>query len=113
MSNFSVAAQREPAGPPTVVVTGEVDVLTAPTVSDELDRLLDDAVPHIVLDLNAVTFMDSSGLRVLIVSDAKAKAYGGDLEVRTTSDPVRKALRLARLFERLHIVPGDSEPAIA
>lgn len=61
---FSTTVE-EVRGVPVVVVTGEMDLVTAPAVR----AALQDAVPRtgsMVLDLSACTFLDSTGLHVLV-----------------------------------------------
>ena len=88
---FTVSADSS-AGVVTVVVTGEVDLDTAPTVRDEMLRHLEDgAVIH--LDLGCVTFMDSSGLHVLLTTTRQAALVGAELQL------VRVSARVQRLLE--------------
>jgi anti-sigma B factor antagonist len=88
---FSVSSDSSP-GVVTVVVTGEVDLDTAPTVRDEILRHLHGgAAVH--LDLGDVTFMDSSGLHVLLATTRRASLVGAELRL------VRLSARVQRLLE--------------
>ena len=49
-----------------VRVSGEVDMSNSPTVRDSLMGLVKDKVPAIVVDLGAVSYMDSSGIATLV-----------------------------------------------
>ena len=89
--HFSVSSDPSP-GVVTVVVTGEVDLDTAPAVRDELLRQLHQgATVH--LDLGDVTFMDSSGLHVLLATTRRASLVGAELRL------VRMSARVHRLLE--------------
>ena len=85
----------------TVVVRGEVDLATAPQLRDELlDHILGGS-SLLRLDLQGVSFMDSSGLHVLIASQRRAALMGGGLVLARTSKPVDRRLEVtgaARLF---------------
>lgn len=63
-----------------VVVTaeGELDLATAPMLSEAVRNVLDGA-RHIVIDLDRVTFMDSTGLSVLVSTRRKITSQGGSL----------------------------------
>jgi anti-sigma B factor antagonist len=89
--HFSVSSDPSP-GVVTVIVSGEVDLDTAPTVRDEVLRHLHGgAAVH--LDLGDVTFMDSSGLHVLLATSRRAALVGAELRL------VRVSVRVQRLIE--------------
>jgi anti-sigma B factor antagonist len=63
---------------------GELDLSTVPTLERAL-AALDDGAPAGVLDLSGVTFMDSSGLRLLIIASERAQAAGRQLSIIPSS----------------------------
>jgi anti-sigma B factor antagonist len=71
-------------------VAGELDLLTVPQVRDALARV-NDRAPNVVLELGGVTFVDSSGLGLLISTANAAQTRGGSLIIRS---PSRTLLRL-------------------
>jgi stage II sporulation protein AA (anti-sigma F factor antagonist) len=89
-------------------LSGELDISTAPKVEDELARVEPNRPDLIILDLSKLGFMDSTGLRLLISADARAREAGRDLAIVQGNEMVQRVLRLTRLDERLHIVedPG-------
>ena len=89
--DFSISRQRD--GQAVVVVpVGEVDLVTVDQVRDQLRQAADEAA-RVVLDLRQVTFMDSSGLRLLVEVQQAAGRDGFTLAV------VRGPASLERLFE--------------
>jgi anti-sigma B factor antagonist len=56
-----------------VVMSGELDISTAQRLEDDLKRIEADHPATTVLDLQKLTFMDSTGLRLLIMADARAR----------------------------------------
>jgi anti-sigma B factor antagonist len=71
---------REEAGRLVVRPCGELDLATAPDLEKlVLGRLADRTA--VVLDLRGLTFMDSSGVRVLVAAHARAADGGGELTV--------------------------------
>jgi anti-sigma B factor antagonist len=54
------------SGAPGVAVTGDVDVATAPTLEEALDTSIRESAGAFVIDFCDVTFMDSSGVNVLL-----------------------------------------------
>ena len=90
--HFSVSSDSS-TGVVTVLVTGEVDLDTAPAVRDEVLRHLHDGTT-VHLDLGDVTFMDSSGLHVLLATTRQAAEVGADLRLVSVSARVQRLLEL-------------------
>jgi anti-sigma B factor antagonist len=102
----SVQIQTEDRSP-VVVVTGEIDMATAPMLQRELTAAIDTTGGAVVLDLVEVTFFDSSGLRVAIVAHRDLNEQGRRLAV--VCDPaghVRRTFTLAGLSEVLELHPS-------
>ena len=80
----------------TVVIAGELDHCAAPQIRRMLDDLLQDpTVQHLVLDLENLTFMDSSGIGVLLGRLRTLQSRGGSLSVKNMQPPVEKLFRLS------------------
>lgn len=75
-----------------VVVNGDVDVHSAPHLRDALLELIEDGNGEAVLDLDAVSFIDSTGLGALVSAYGAARDKGGALPLVCTS------VRTLRLF---------------
>lgn len=73
-------------------VAGEIDLATAPELQSRLDQL--NAGDRIVVDLAKVTFIDSTGLRILITANEAAQAAGGSLAIVASEGPVTKLLSI-------------------
>lgn len=88
-----------------VVLAGEIDAHTAP----ELERALNDGLqrmPTLRVDMRDVTFMDSSGLRVLIGVTNTARDPGGDLVIVEPTVVIRRLVEISGLQEHLTITGG-------
>ena len=90
----------------TLVVAGELDAHSAPALRERI-AASDDAAT--VLDMSGVTFMDSSGLRVLIDAHQAAAGRGTQLVVHEPSPSVRRILEIAGVLDHLD-VRGPSAP---
>lgn len=80
-----------------VTVAGEVDLETAAQLGDHALAAVRDVSPHLVLDLSGVTFMDSTGLKVLLSIQRRAEVAQGSLAVVGTTRSVRRILTLTGL----------------
>jgi anti-anti-sigma factor len=92
-----------------VSVRGEVDLETATAMGDHALAALRDVSPHLVLDLTQVTFMDSTGLKVLLSIQRRADLAGGSLVLAGPTRPVRKILALTGLDQTLRVVDSVDE----
>ena len=82
----------------TVVIAGELDHYAAPQIRHMLDDLLrDPGVTDLVLDLENLTFMDSSGIGVLLGRLRILQSRGGTMSVMNMQPPVEKLFRLSGL----------------
>lgn len=86
------------------VLTGEIDAHTAPQFAGHFDPLPDGEV--IVLDMAAVTFMDSSGLRALVDLAQRAETAGSSVAVRSPSRSVAKIIEISGLTDVIEVRTG-------
>jgi anti-anti-sigma factor len=86
-------------GAVVVRVDGEVDTATAPALEARLRQVIVDGVTSVELDLTAVGFIDSSGLRALIVARQLADGVGCALGIEATSPAVARILDVTGLTE--------------
>ena len=87
-----------------VRVSGEVDVATSPQLRE---TLLDPVLcpgPHVVVDLRPVTFLDSTGIGVLVAARAHLLQTNGSLAVRCLDGPVSRVLTLTRVDEVFEVL---------
>ena len=95
---------NQQAGWQVLTVRGEVDVTTTPRVRAQLISLLSDGKPRLIVDLEGVRFMDSSGLGALIAGLKLARSRAGELRIVCEGQrSVRKVLEvtgLERVLER-------------
>jgi anti-sigma B factor antagonist len=86
-----------------VSVSGEVDLETASQLGDHALVALRDVSPHVLLDLTDVTFMDSTGLKVLLSIQRRADLAGGSFAIAGASRSVRKILSVTGLDQTFTI----------
>jgi anti-anti-sigma factor len=95
-----------------VRVTGELDIATAPQLAEMLGRA-EERCRRIVLDVRQVTFMDSSGVHVILDANVRANAAGRRLVLVRGPSQVDRVLDLTRTSHGLKIVDLDPvEPPV-
>jgi anti-sigma B factor antagonist len=84
---------------------GEIDLHVSPRISASLAAMIDGKPKQIVVDLTKVTYIDSSGLAVLIEGMQNVEAYGGRFALVGLQAGVRPIFEIARLDQVFQIYP--------
>jgi anti-sigma B factor antagonist len=102
---FSVEQREDANGRRTLAVTGELDISTFESLLAAVDAA--GGARRLVIDLRAVTFLDSSGLRGLVL--AARRCADRDTELRIVRGPgtPRELFRLTRLDEDLPLLDEE------
>jgi len=87
-----------------IAVEGELDLATVALLEAEVRRVEATEAELIVIDVSALTFMDSTGLRLLIEAHLRSQQTGNRLRIIEGSVSVQKLLRLTELAEKLPII---------
>ena len=80
-----------------VDVQGEIDVYTAPKLREKLIELVAEGSYDIVVNLEGVDFLDSTGLGVLVGALKRVKANDGSLSLVCTQDNILKIFKITGL----------------
>lgn len=99
-------------GAAVVSARGEVDLDTATRLNDAALAAMQEIGPTVVLDLSHVTFMDSTGLKVLLAVHKRATIGGGRLALAGSTRPVRRVIEVTGLDHVLTMC-DDLDTAIA
>ena len=85
--------------------TGELDLSGATVLEAELDRLAEDPeLTSVVLDMRDLQFMDSSGLRLVVVADMRAREAGRRFALVRGGETVHRVFEITRMSDRLDFV---------
>lgn len=93
-------------------LSGEIDHHSVREIREQIDMALDVNRPKLLfLDFAKITFMDSSGIGLVMGRYRKAQLFGGKIEVLNPSAQIKKVMRLSGL-EKLGVM-GSSDAAAA
>ncbi len=99
---------REAEGEIFVVdLSGEIDVYTSPKVKDSIGELIDRGVYHLVINLERVRYIDSTGLGVLIGGLKRVREHGGSVNLVCTNPQIRKIFDITGLVKIFGIFENE------
>lgn len=90
-------------------VKGRVDSNTAPELDSALENLLKNEKNKIVLNLKAVDYLSSAGLRALVKALKEAQQSGGDLHLAAVSEPIEVVLRTVGMLQMFKMYSSEQE----
>jgi anti-sigma B factor antagonist len=98
-----------PDGRAVIELSGRLDLLSATEVKQQVAAVIAGGHRRLVIDLGAVTFIDSSGLGALISGLKAARLQGGDLRIARPDEQARIVLELTMLDRVLRPYPTIEE----
>jgi anti-sigma B factor antagonist len=84
----------------TARVVGELDILTALQLTAVLDQIDGNSPGRLLLDLDAVEFLDSTGLAAILLAESTAEQHGYEFTVRYSSPQVVRVFELTGMTGR-------------
>jgi anti-anti-sigma factor len=102
----SFEISSEVNGDATIVrLRGELDLASAGAVEDELAAIEEQRPACVVIDLGELAFIDSSGLRVLLLADSRAREAGYELVLAPGPEPVQRVFEMTGALDVLRFQP--------
>ncbi len=95
-----------------IEVGGEIDVYTAPKLRERIIELVDEGQYHLVVDLEKVEFLDSTGLGVLVGGLKRVRGHDGSLQLVCTQERLLKIFRITGL-SKVFAIHGSQAEATA
>jgi anti-sigma B factor antagonist len=104
---------RREEGHAILEVTGEIDVYTAPRLREKLIELVNEGSYHLIVDLEKVDFLDSTGLGVLVGGLKRVRNHDGTLQLVCTQEKILKIFRITGLTKvfPIHATVADAAAA--
>ena len=104
-----------------VALHGELDISNASDLRERLLAILRDQARSLVLDLSRLTFIDSTGLSVLVATERQANQLGGTLSLAGPQKIAARVLHVSGLDRHFPIFPtvdeaipgGENDPPLA
>ena len=92
-------------GAAEVVLSGELDIATLDDAERQVEEAAATAPPLLVIDLSGLTFVDSSGVRLVLLADDRARAAGRRLAVRLGTGHALRVFQALGLLDKIDVLP--------
>jgi anti-sigma B factor antagonist len=92
-----------------VRLDGELDLASSPVLERALESSEIAEAPLLVLDLDGLRFVDSTGLRIILLAHEGARARGQEFAITPGSPQVQRLLKITSVAEHMRVIdsPGD------
>lgn len=94
-------------------INGEIDLYNAPEIKEKIKDEMNKGKVNIIINLDKVSYIDSSGIGVLISSLSNLKKVGGALKLINVYASVRKVFELTKLTSFFDIYDNESDAIAA
>lgn len=95
-----------------IAVAGEIDLYTAPDLKQLLTQVIEDGATGVVMDLSGTTFLDSTGLGVLIGGLKRLRSRDGALAVVNVDDSIARTFEITGL-DQIFTIRASRDEALA
>jgi anti-sigma B factor antagonist len=100
-------------GSTVVAVGGEIDVYSAPKLRERLITLVDSGSYNLIVDMEAVEFLDSTGLGVLVGGLKRVRAHDGWIDLVCTQGRILRIFRITGLSKVFSIYDSVADAVAA
>jgi anti-sigma B factor antagonist len=104
--------QKDINGTVSYEIKGDIDINSSPEIRDSFEKVLKNKAMKVLVNLNGVSYVDSSGLATLVEMLKKTRSYGGKLRISNLEPKVKSLFEITKL-EKLFEIFETAEDAIA
>ena len=97
-------------GRKVIRITGDIDMYSSPGLRNEIMALVKEKIPFLLVDLNKVSYIDSSGIATFVEGLKCMKSYGGRLQFFEVPHGILEIFRFSKL-DRVFEIYGDIDDA--
>jgi anti-anti-sigma factor len=91
-----------------VLLTGDLDIVSYPQALERVEEAERGSPALLVIDLSALEFVDSTGVRLVLDADQRARAQGRRVAVRLGAGPAKRVFHTLGLLDVLDVLPEAS-----
>jgi anti-sigma B factor antagonist len=94
-----------------VKLFGELDVAECPQLRDAFALIAEDVGCDLTVDLDGLTYLDSTGISVLVMTCKRIRAQGGTFALANATDEVSMILEVTGLVDFFHLDRDSDNPS--
>ena len=94
---------------PVLDVVGEIDIYTTPQFKEAVSAAINENKPAIVINMDKVTYMDSSGFGTLLSATKRLRPLDGALYLSGCNEAIQRMLQITRLNTIFGVYPSEDE----
>lgn len=106
---LTLTVYSDTPGSTVIAVGGEIDVYSAPKLREKLINLVESGDYHLIVDMEAVEFLDSTGLGVLVGGLKRVRAHDGWIDLVCTQGRILRIFRITGLSKVFNIYDTVAE----
>jgi anti-sigma B factor antagonist len=103
----------EPPEFTVIAVSGEIDVYTAPKLRERLITLVEEGSYQLIVDMEGVEFLDSTGLGVLVGGLKRVRAHDGLIDLVCTQGRILRIFKITGLNKVFNIYDSVADAVAA
>ena len=104
MTGLNITSSELPSGWHCLAVTGEIDLATVPELEGAIDSILGGDTQSLVVDLRETSFMDSTGLKALVMAHRRFDETGRQFAIAVSGGPVSRLIDLSGVEGSMRVV---------
>ena len=109
VNQLEIETRRRGSERVIVAPAGEIDLATAPGLEAALERAVEEGAEGVLLDLDQVSFIDSTGLRTVLAARDRCRERGQQFEVTEGSGQVKRLFAITGIGAQLDVVVGEPD----
>ena len=90
-----------------VMLNGKLDTNTTPAAESEINALIDAGASKLLINFQQLSYISSSGLRLLLATAKRLKASGGDLQVCSLNEMATEVFEISGFSTILKVFPNE------
>ena len=100
---------RDEGDTKVVMLNGKLDTNTTPAAESEINTLLDGGASKLLINFEQLSYISSSGLRLLLATAKRLKGSGGELKVCTLNEMATEVFEISGFSSILNVFSSEQE----
>ena len=109
MRGLEIRSSQLPNGWQCIVVDGEIDLATVPELERAIDSVFEADSTSLVIDLTSSSFMDSTGLKALVMANRRYQESGRGFALAIDGGPISRLIDLSGVDASIKIVASTDD----